>query len=224
MIHEPSHPFVSDDGIVAYYAAVCRAVDVGVAIYKRSPRIPDRVLLKAARQIPNIVAIKYAHNDVAAFLTLAAEAPSHVTCACGSAERWALPFSAAGRVGYTSGIANFAPELTMRYWQALESEPATARALWSAMVPLEDIRAADSSAFNVSVIKHVMELVGLAAGPVRPPLSGLDSTTAAAVASIVRDWVDDLGGTLPTGVGNPGAAMHSARSVSSLRGTEVDMA
>ena len=209
MIHEPPHPFVSDDGLVAYYAEICQAVDIGVAIYKRSPRIRDRVLLEAARQLPNVVAIKYAHNDVAAFLTLAAEAPAHVTCACGSAERWALPFSAAGRVGYTSGIANFAPELTLRYWQALGNDPAQARALWSAMVPLEDIRAADSSAFNVSVIKHAMELVGLAAGPVRPPLSPLDSSTGAAVSSIVRDWVDEPGGAIRTEVGVPGAPPRS---------------
>ena len=224
MIHEPSHPFVSDDGLVAYYAAICQAVDIGVAIYKRSPRIRDRVLLEAARQLPNVVAIKYAHNDVAAFLVLAAEVPNRVTCACGSAERWALPFSAAGRVGYTSGIANFAPELTLRYWQALDSDPVAARALWNAMAPMEDIRAAASSAFNVSVIKHAMELVGLAAGPVRPPLAPVDAATGAAVAAIIRAWEDELGWAMSAGVAVTRARPRSARSIPPWQGTEVDMA
>ena len=224
MIHEPPHPFMSDDGLVAYYAAISQAVDIGVAIYKRSPRVRDRVLLQAARELPNVVAIKYAHNDVAAFLGLATEVPDRVTCACGAAERWALPFSAAGRVGYTSGIANFAPELTLRYWRALDRDPVAARALWSAMVPLEEIRATDGSAFNVSVIKHAMELVGLAAGPVRPPLSLVDTATGAAVASIIRAWEDDLGWFMPAGVAVTGALPQSARSIPPPRETEVDMA
>jgi 4-hydroxy-tetrahydrodipicolinate synthase len=224
MIHEPSHPFMSDDGLVAYYATICRAVDIGVAIYKRSPRVRDSVLLQAARALPNVVAIKYAHNDVAAFLALATEVPDRVICACGSAERWALPFSAAGRVGYTSGIANFAPELTLRYWQALQSDPVAARALWAGIVPLEDIRAANSSAFNVSVIKHAMELVGLAAGPVRPPLSPVDTATGAAVASIIRAWEGDLGWLMSAGVAVTDALPRSARSIPPLEETEVDMA
>jgi 4-hydroxy-tetrahydrodipicolinate synthase len=198
MIHEPAHPFVSDDGLFAYYAAICRSVDIGIALYKRSPRLNDAVLLRAARELPNVVAIKYAHNDVAAFLSLAAVVPDGVTCACGSAERWALPFAAAGRVGYTSGIANFHPALTLRFWRALAEDRKTARDLWREIVPLEDIRAANGAAFNVSVIKHAMELTGLAAGPVRPPLSPLDAAVAADVAAIVRGWGDEPGGSHAT--------------------------
>jgi 4-hydroxy-tetrahydrodipicolinate synthase len=200
MIHEPAHPFLSDDGLVAYYTAICRSVDIGVAVYKRSPRIADRVLLQVARELPNVVALKYAHNDVAAFLALAAAVPEGVTCACGSAERWALPFAAAGRVGYTSGIANFAPDLTLRFWQALGDNRDGARALWDHIVPLEDIRAANASAFNVPVIKHAMELAGIAAGPVRPPLSPLDPTTVEAVTAVIRGWEETLDWSMPAGL------------------------
>jgi 4-hydroxy-tetrahydrodipicolinate synthase len=224
MIHEPAHPFLSNDGLVAYYDAICRSVDIGVAIYKRSPRIPDRVLLDVARALPNVVAIKYAHNDVAAFLALAAAAPDRVTCACGSAERWALPFSAAGRVGYTSGIANFAPALTLRFWHALESDRDVAHALWQEIVPLEDIRAADGAAFNVSVIKHVMKLMGLAAGPVRPPLSPLHPTTGAAVTSIVRGWEGRGDLAEPDRVHVGGARSGAAQLQPLTRETEVEMA
>ena len=222
MIHEPTHPFVSEDGLFAYYTAICQAVDIGVAVYKRSHRIPDHVLLRVARELPNVVGIKYAHNDVAAFLALAAAVPNRVTCACGSAERWALPFSAAGRVGYTSGIANFAPALTLRFWQALGNDPLAAHGLWTDIVPLEEIRAADSSAFNVSVIKHVMAMVGLAAGPVRP-LSPLDAATSAAVTSILQGWDDDLW-SMPAGVGVATEPPRSASSISSEGEMEVDMA
>jgi 4-hydroxy-tetrahydrodipicolinate synthase len=151
------------------------------------------VLHAVASEHANVVAIKYAHNDVAAFLALAAAVPARVTCACGSAERWALPFAAAGRVGYTSGIANFAPALTLEFWRAIAEDPAAARALWREIAPLEEIRAARNSAFNVSVVKHAMDMAGLVGGPVRPPLSPLDETMKASVAEIVRGWGDRLG-------------------------------
>jgi 4-hydroxy-tetrahydrodipicolinate synthase len=188
MIHEPAHPFLTDDGLFAYYEAMCRAVDVGVAIYKRSPRVADRVLVRAARALPNVVAVKYAQPDVAAFLALRDAVPDRVTCVCGAAERWALPFSAAGRVGYTSGIANFAPPVTLRLWRALGEDRARARELWREIVPLEDLRAERGAGLNVAVIKQAMALRGLAAGPVRAPLSPLGDADQARVAAIIDSW------------------------------------
>jgi 4-hydroxy-tetrahydrodipicolinate synthase len=220
MVHEPAHPFVSEDGLFAYYTAICGSIDIGAALYKRSPRVTDAVLLRAARELPNVVAIKYAHNDVAAFLSLAAAVPAGVTCACGSAERWALPFSAAGRVGYTSGIANFAPMLTLRFWRSLAEDRATASSLWREIVPLEDIRAAHGAAFNVSVIKHAMELTGLSAGPVRPPLSLIDAPVAADVAAIVRGWGDVAGPSPRLEAGVSGATARGGTHAT-VPGTEV---
>ncbi|MGH2560530.1 MAG: dihydrodipicolinate synthase family protein, partial [Thermomicrobiales bacterium] len=170
LLHEPHHTFVTDDGLYRYYADICRAIDVGVAIYKRTPRLDDRIMLRVARDCENVVAIKYAWNDAASYVRLVQEAPDRITCACGSAERWALPFSAAGTTGFTSGIANFAPALPLAFWRALQSRDATLLPLWQQLAQIEDLRAANASAFNVPVVKYAMDVLGLAAGPVRPPL------------------------------------------------------
>jgi hypothetical protein len=88
---------------------------------------------------------------------------------------------------------------------------------------LEDLRAAVRPAFNVSVIKHAMELVGLAVGPVRPPLLPVDTATGAAVASMIRAWEYGLGWLMSAGVAVTSVA-RSVRSIPPIRGTEVDMA
>jgi 4-hydroxy-tetrahydrodipicolinate synthase len=188
LVHEPAHTFVTDEGLEQYYRALCGAIDIGVAIYKRTPRLDDRVLLRVATDCPNVVAIKYAHNDVASYLRLVRAAPAHVTCACGSAERWALPFSVAGTTGFTSGIANFAPSLTLKFWRAMQQDAAAATPLWDQLSQIEEIRTDKASAFNVAVVKYAMDLIGLTGGPVRPPLSALHEERAARVRSILAEW------------------------------------
>jgi 4-hydroxy-tetrahydrodipicolinate synthase len=188
LLHEPTHTFVTDEGLYRYYLDICRAVDIGVAIYKRSPRLPDEVIVRIARECTNVVAIKYAWNDVASYVRLAAEAPSGITCACGSAERWALPFSAAGTTGFTSGIANFAPDLALDYWRAMQADAPQARDMWRQFSRIEELRAGKDAAFNVPVVKHAMALVGLPAGPVRPPLSEVSTDMGNAIRRILDDW------------------------------------
>lgn len=188
LIHEPSHTFATSEGLYRYYREISEAIDIGVALYKRTPRLPDGVMLRLARECANVVGIKYAWNDVAAYVRLVGEAPAHVTCACGSAERWALPFSAAGTTGFTSGIANFAPQLPLEFWRALREKPSAARTMWDQLVRIEDLRAAEGSAFNVPVVKYAMELSGFASGPTRPPLSPVPDEMAAAIRCILDDW------------------------------------
>ena len=188
LLHEPAHTFATEEGLYEYYLEICQAVDFGVAIYKRTPRLTDKVMLRVARACQNVVAIKYAWNDVASYSQLVSEAPSRVTCACGSAERWALPFSATGTTGFTSGIANFAPERVLAYWHALQNDPPSARLMWTELARIEDLRAADGSAFNVPVVKCAMHLLGYAAGPPRPPLSPVAGEMEASVRCILSDW------------------------------------
>jgi 4-hydroxy-tetrahydrodipicolinate synthase len=187
MIHEPSHTFASPAGLDLYYRAICGAISIGVAIYKRTPRLPDALVLELARTVPNVVAIKYALNDVAAYTDLVAHVPEDVVCACGSAERWALPFSAAGTTGYTSGIGNFAPEATRALWEALQDRSAREETMriWRVFADFEALRARDGSVLNVPAIKKAMDLAGLAGGPPRPPLTPVTREVEAEVAELV---------------------------------------
>lgn len=187
LVHEPAHTFVSVAGLRGYYDRLCDGLDIGVAIYKRTPRLPDNLLVELANTHANIVAIKYAWNDVATYAELVGRMPANVVCACGSAERWALPFATAGTTGFTSGIANFAPELATRFWSALQSAPRAESTLeqWQRFAAVETLRARGGAALNVPVIKAAMDLAGLAGGPPRPPLSVLSASDTAALRDLL---------------------------------------
>lgn len=175
MIHEPAHTFASTEGLELYYRAIATGVSIGVTLYKRSARVPDRLIRTLAGECENVVAVKYAVNDLVGYIDLVEAVGDDAVCACGTAERWALPFAIAGTTGFTSGIGNFAPDAVTDYWRMLKSAPTApeTRRRWRDFAAIEEMRARDGAALNVPVIKRAMELLGHVAGPPRPPLSPL---------------------------------------------------
>src|SRR5437870_4085286 len=71
MVHHPSHPFLSEKGYEDYIRAIAENVDIVVIPYVRSARISDQSLYELAR-IQNVVAMKYAVNDLQRFGDLVA--------------------------------------------------------------------------------------------------------------------------------------------------------
>src|SRR5204863_2458780 len=122
MVHHPSHPFLSDKGYVDYIRAITEQVEIAVIPYVRSARISNQSLYELAR-IENVVAMKYAVNDLQRFGDLTANTPSDVeiTWVCGTAESWAPFFYAAGATGFTSGLVNVVPQLSLKMLSALQS-------------------------------------------------------------------------------------------------------
>ena len=95
----------------------------------------------------------------------------------------------AGSVGFTSGLANIAPRLALDLASALPGgDHARAMELYWQAVPFESVRARDADANNVAAVKAGLDAVGLAGGPVRPPLRQLDGRTRREVEDIVATW------------------------------------
>ncbi|WP_408960271.1 dihydrodipicolinate synthase family protein [Natrinema sp. 74] len=179
MVMHPTHTYINESALADYYREICAQVDIGVVIYKRSPEITRDVLLElAARE--EVVAVKFAVDDVREFAQTVEDGPADVTWVNGIAERYALPFAIEGATGYTTGIGNFVPEATLALFDALEAgEFERAREIRRLLRPLEDLRAAPGlgntlpAGNNVPVVKYGQELAGAAGGPVRPPLRSL---------------------------------------------------
>src|SRR5436190_725952 len=66
MVHHPSHPFLSDKGYFNYVRSIAESVEIAVVPYVRSARISNESLYELAR-IENVVAVKYAVNDLQRF-------------------------------------------------------------------------------------------------------------------------------------------------------------
>lgn len=185
MVMHPDHTYMHQTGLANYYHRICDATDLGVVIYKRGPEVPRDVIVDLSER-ENVVAVKFAVDDIKEFSQTVADAPGEVTWVNGIAERYALSFAIEGATGYTTGLGNFAPEATLALFDAVEDENwERARSIQRLLRPIEDLREepgegnALAAANNVPVIKHGMELAGYAGGPVRDPLVDLSADDAA---------------------------------------------
>lgn len=175
MVMHPDHTYAHDRGLVEYYRAIVDATDLGVVIYKRGPGVPRSVI---ADLVPRegVVGVKFAVNDIKEFSQSVADCGDDAVWLNGVAERYAPGFAVEGAAGFTTGVGNFLPEVSLELHDAIEAgDWERARDLRELLRPLEDLREETgggslAAANNVPLVKRGLELAGLHGGPVRPPL------------------------------------------------------
>ena len=191
MIHQPVHPYQSAAGWVAYHQEIADAVpDLGVVLYIRSERVTGAQIAELGERCPNVIGIKYGVKDAAQFAAVARDAGlDRFTWIAGLAEPYAPGYWAYGARGFTSGLANVSPALSLSLLGALRAgDLAGAMDTWELIRPFEDLRAADGSADNVTVVKEALAQLGLCGRDVRPPSRVLPDTERDAVTAILRSW------------------------------------
>lgn len=196
MVMSLAHTFIHAEGAVDYYRRIADATDLPVVLYKRGPSLSDDALCDLST-VENVVAVKYAVNDVASFSQVVDAAPGDVEWINGIAERFALSYAIEGADGFTTGIGNALPEPVLALSDALADEDwERAREIRDALRPLEELRAESGqnndldAANNVPTVKHCMELAGMYGGPVRRPiveLSDTDTERATSAFEAVQD-------------------------------------
>lgn len=179
MTMHPDHTYTHERGLKEYYERICDATDLGVVIYKRGPAVPRDVLVDLSER-QEVVAVKFATNDVKEFAQTVQDADGEVTWINGIAERYALSFAIEGATGYTTGIGNFLPQATLALHEAIENEQwQRASTIQRSLRPLEDLRdepgtdGTTAGANKVPVVKCGMDMAGYAGGSVRTPLVDL---------------------------------------------------
>jgi 4-hydroxy-tetrahydrodipicolinate synthase len=188
MIHQPAHPYLTPEGLVRYYTEIARGLGIGVALYVRHETV-NRAVLERVTALENVVAVKYAINDLPTFGHLVESIDNPVVWICGTAEMWAPFYFVVGAEGFTSGLVNIAPEMSLGMLRGLrEGNRESVQTVWRKVAPLERLRARAQSGYNVAVIKEAMELMGLAPGRVREPGSELDETDRQELVRILRAW------------------------------------
>ncbi|WP_020669492.1 dihydrodipicolinate synthase family protein [Amycolatopsis nigrescens] len=191
MVHQPVHPYVSTDGWVAYHRAIAEAVpDLGVVPYLRNPAIDGSALAELGAACPNVLGVKYAVPDPVRFASVARDAGlSRFVWIAGLAELSAPGYFAVGATGFTSGLVNVHPAASLRMFDALtHGDFAGAMKVWERIRPFEELRAANSSAANVSVVKDALARLGLCRPDVRPPSTPLSPGDGERVAALLKTW------------------------------------
>jgi 4-hydroxy-tetrahydrodipicolinate synthase len=191
MIHQPVHPYVSAAGWIDYHAAVAGAVpDLGVVLYIRDERRSGAHIAELADRCPNVVGVKYGVRDATRFALVARDAGiDRLTWLAGAAELTAPAFWAVGARGFTSGLANVSPGLALAMLGALRAgDFAAAMRVWETVRRFEELRLADASADNVSVVKEALAQLGLCRADVRPPSRLLPAAIREEISGILSDW------------------------------------
>ncbi|MGW6474608.1 dihydrodipicolinate synthase family protein [Streptomyces nigra] len=191
MVHQPVHPYVSQSGWVDYHRAIASAVPgLGVVPYIRNAQLPGARLAELADHCPNVVGVKYAVPDATRFAAFARDAGlDRFVWVAGLAEPYAPSYFSAGATGFTSGLVNVAPAVSLNMIEALRAgDYPAAMKVWEQIRRFEELRAANGSADNVTVVKEALASLGLCRRDVRPPSRTLPESERAEVAAIAAGW------------------------------------
>ena len=191
MIHQPVHPYLSAEGWLEYHRAIAGAVpDTGVVLYVRDTRIGGELIGRLGESCPNVIGVKYGVRDPVLFAAAARDAGAgRFTWLAGLAELTAPGLWAVGAQGFTSGLVNVAPAIPAAMLGALRrGDFEAAMTTWDAIRAFEELRGADSSADNVSVVKEALAQIGVCGRAVRPPSRLLPGPAREQVAAILAAW------------------------------------
>ncbi|MFF6801392.1 dihydrodipicolinate synthase family protein [Streptomyces sp. NPDC012616] len=191
MVHQPVHPYVSQSGWVDYHREIAEAVpELGVVPYIRNTQLHGERLAELADSCPNVIGVKYAVPDASRFAAFARDAGlERFVWVAGLAEPYAPSYFSAGATGFTSGLVNVAPAVSLNMIEALRSgDYPAAMKVWEQIRRFEELRAAEGSANNVTVVKEALASLGLCRREVRPPSRPLPEDERAEVAAIAAGW------------------------------------
>jgi 4-hydroxy-tetrahydrodipicolinate synthase len=190
MVHQPPDPFASPRGMVEYSHAVAEATRLPVILYVRRDIFSTEEFATLLDH-PNIVGAKYAFPDVVKLAErIRLARPLGKLMICGLAEPWAPAFQTAGAQGFTSGLVNVLPALSVSVRDALQrNDYGTAREECERIAGFEALRALQGNGWNVTVVKQAMRRMGIPVGPARAPATGvLPAPFDAQLDAILESW------------------------------------
>lgn len=188
MVHYPADPFAGPPHKIDYFLALADHARLPLVAYLRSDEAPIDDLVRLAEH-DNVVAVKFATPNLMRLgEVIRATRHTDTVWVCGLAEGWAPPFYAMGACGFTSGLVNVFPHISLAIHEALEKgDYAEARREIDRIVEFEKMRTLFNNGANVTVVKEALALTGLAVGKVRlPGVPELPADARARLTEIVK--------------------------------------
>jgi len=159
----------SAGGVTVGIGNIVERVGLPTILYQRRLDImpPDQV--SDLCRLDGVVGLKYAVDDIGVFRRIATAAGSEAAIICGMAEDPCIEYMESGAVGFSSGMANFTPRLSLRLLSSFQAgDRAEAERIRHLMLPFEDFRGENGGRYSASALHAAMDCAGLAGGPVIP--------------------------------------------------------
>ncbi len=185
----PYYSNADDDGMREYYRAIGAATPLGLLIYSRDWANFSPAAVEKLTQIPTLIAWKDGQGDIRRLQMIKQRVGDRLYWIGGAGDDLVPGYYSMGLRTYTSSIANVAPRLS---WQLHErasanDTPGLAQLMSEYVIPLYAFRSRRKG-YEVSVMKAMMDLLGLAGGPVRAPLPNLRPDELGELRALVERW------------------------------------
>ena len=186
----PYYPNADEDALLDYYRAIGTATPLPFLVYSRDWVNPSPAWVeRLAKAVPNLAAWKDGQGDTRRYAQIMQRLGDRLYWIGGVGDDNVPAYYSIGIRTYTSSIATVAPRLSIELHEvASRGDAAALRKLMDAFVtPLYAFRARRKG-YEVSVMKEMMNLLGMAAGPVRPPLADVRPEEIVELKAILETW------------------------------------
>jgi 5-dehydro-4-deoxyglucarate dehydratase len=182
---------MDEEGVLAYYKAIAHAVpQLGFVIYTRDWFNPAPAQVeRLADAIPNLVAWKDGQADLRRYAAIRQRAGERLHWIGGAGDDMVPGYYSIGIRTYTSSIANVTPKLSLHLHELASNGNASAltQVMNELVIPLYALRVRRKG-YEVSAMKALMDDIGLAGGPVRPPLVDLRPDERDKLRAMLDQW------------------------------------
>lgn len=172
LILPPYYISSPEAGLFAYYEAIAAATSLPLMIYSRDWAVfTPEMVARLSDRIPSLVAWKDGQGDTRRLQRIMNYNGDRLAWFGGLGDDCAPAYFAVGVQAYTSSISNIAPRLSLDLAQfGMARDFDRLNGLMERYVhPLYALRER-ARGYEVAAMKAAMEILGLPAGPVRPPL------------------------------------------------------
>jgi 5-dehydro-4-deoxyglucarate dehydratase len=186
----PYYPNADEEALAEYYAAIGVATRLPLLVYSRDWVHPTPAWVeKLAAKVPTLTAWKDGQGDIRRYQQIMCRMGERLHWVGGAGDDCVPGYYSIGIRTYTSSIATVAPKLSLQLHEAASAGDRTKldQLMKGYVIPLYALRARRKG-YEVTVMKEMMNRVGLAAGPVRPPLPSLRPEEMAEVDAMMEDW------------------------------------
>jgi len=176
------------EGLCRHYEALAEASTLGQIIFSTGQFSYTPELVERLAQIDNVIGLKDEVGDLKTFVATVERLGDRLAWINGMAEPLTAAYFACGATSFTTGMANFSPEIPLSIYNAAEAKDyTTVRSLVAQKITRISQLRAKRKGYSTAVLKESMNLVGLPAGPCRWPLTPLRAEDREELKVILRD-------------------------------------
>jgi 5-dehydro-4-deoxyglucarate dehydratase len=195
LVLPPYYSNAPEEGLFAYYEAIGAATGLPLMIYSRdwANLSPDQVA-RLAERVPSLVAWKDGQGNGMRYQRIMQKVGDRLAWLGGLGDDCVPTYFAAGVQAYTSSISNIAPRVSLALADAgMKRDFTKLTELMNRYVhPLYALRERVKG-YEVAVMKSAMEMLGMPAGPVRPPLENTRPKDVEDLRKLMEVYSDMVG-------------------------------